>query len=569
MTERPPAVPSEVPLRAAVRGLAAPALAALVATGLVLGLLGLWPWELAGTRLVGAFHDGHVWAFEHVARGLVGLEPASGVTERIGYPGPVLARFIAWLPALVVAPLQPLLGPLGAYNVALLLGPALAVVAAWALLRRATGIDAWSAAGLSLGFALCPYALGVLASGQIAKLWFWLLPASLLAHSVAVRGPGRVWGILGCGLAAAALGFTSPSTAIYLPIAAGLWVVAELLAEAPRWRPRRFAWAGLALAVTALGLLPARLYHGDLRRAGLQLAFEPRAQDIAALQRLPLPPPMAQPEGLLWGSGGLAQQAWDASHVVYLGLPLLIAGLLLGLRRGPGRGRGWGLLILGVLLALGPALVSGDAFVMLGGERVPLPAALLDAVGYPTRHSGMVYRAVVLAALGLPLLVAAGWPRRGRWWVLAAWGLGLLQVADGWRVTRTLWPPPSGRVPGAALLAEIAADPAPGAVLDLPLIGGTWENGNAMVAATQHRRATTALPRQTASYLPETARLARLVDRALAGEGPEEARGTLAREGFRYLCWRPWLDPSRRLDSLEARLGPALGDEELYCWVLD
>ena len=555
----------------AVRALAAPVLAALVAVGATLWLLGLSPWDLVDSRIVSAFNDGHVWAFEHIAGMLVGSEAHGGVTHRIGYPGPVLVRFIAWAPALLAAPLQPLLGPLGAYNVVMVASPALAVVAAWTLLRRATDVDSWTAAGLSLAFGLCPYALGVLQSGQVAKLQHWLLPVCLLAVSVAVRGPRRPLGLLACALGGLLMAFTTPSTALFLPLAAGLWAVTEILGQRPLLHRGRLLHAGLALVALAVGMLPARYYLGDLRRAGILLAFEPRSQSVLELVAMPYPAPVAQPEGLLLGVGGLAQQAWDASHLVYLGLPLLLLAAVAGCRRGRGRGLGWGLLVLGVVLALGPVLASGDEFLLWQGRRLRLPAALLEALHYPTRISGMYYRAVLLAALGIPLLLAAGWPRtRRRWLVALAWGLGLVQVADGWRVSRDLWPPPSGPIPGLELLETMAADPIPGAVLDLPVEGGSWEGGNAMIASTVHGRATTGMPRQTSrSYLPQTARLGALVDQAVALRDPAGASNLLAARGYRYLCWRPWLDEPERLPVLEAALGAPMGDRELYCWALE
>jgi hypothetical protein len=550
-------------------GLLPPALVALVATGLTLALLGLAPWELGGTRVVSAFHDGHVWAFEHIWRMILGSEAHDGVTTRIGYPGPVLVRFIAWAPALMVAPLQPLLGPLGAYNLALVVSPGLAALAAWGLLRRASEVDRWSAAGLALAYALCPYALGVLQSGQVAKLQHWLLPACLLAVSWAIRGPRRPLGMLACALGGLTMAFTTPSTALFLPLAGGLWALAEL--PGPRPIRGRALAAPLALGAMALGMLPAKLYLGDLRRAGRMLAFEPRSQSVLDLGSLPYPAPVAQPEGLLLGQGGLAQQAQDASHVVYLGLPLLILALVAGCLRRRGSLAGWGLLVLGVVLALGPVLVTGDDFALWQGRRLRLPAYLLELLHYPTRDSGMYYRAVLLAALGLPLLLASAWPARPRaLWIALAWGLGLAQVADGWRISRALWPPPSGPVPGVALLQAMAADPVPGAVLDLPVEGGSWEGGNAMIASTIHGRATTGLPRQTSrSYLPQTARLGALVDQALGLGEPAAAGALLAERGYRYLCWRPWLDDPQRLPALEGSLGPPLGDAELYCWPLE
>ncbi len=566
-----PAAASSPP-REWVARLAPPVAAVVVALGCTLLLLGLAPWELQHQRVVGAFHDGHVWAFEHIARMLVGAESLGGETTRIGFPGPVLARFIGWVPAFLAAPLQPLLGPLGAYNLVLVSSPALAVVSCWALLRRVTRVSGGAAAGLSLAYALCPYALGCLQSGQVAKLQHWLIPAIFLAVSHAFRGERRWAGLLVSALLTLALAFSSPSTALFLPLGAGFWVLAELL-EA---RGRGLAWGralGLscaALAAVGLALLPARLYFGDLRRAGVMLAFEPRVQRLLE-GSLPYPPPVAQPEGLLLGLGGLAQQAQDASHVVYLGLPLLLVALGLGLRARPGRLAGWSLLVLGVVLSLGPLLVSGDGFVLWGTSRLRLPVLLLEALGYPSRDSGMYYRAVVLASLGLVVLCAAGWPRRPTpLWIALAWVLGCGQIADGVRATRSLWPTPHAAMPGVATLEAMAADSQPGAVMDLPLEHGTLEGGVAMLAATVHRRPTTALPRQTSrQYLPLTQRIGAWFDTAAAVSEPELARASLASRGFRYLVWRPWLDAPERLPALEASFGPAQGDPDLYYWVLD
>ena len=59
------------------------------------------------------------------------------------------------------------------------------------------------------------------------------------------------------------------------------------------------------------------------------------------------------------------------------------------------------------------------------------------------------------------------------------------------------------------------------------------------------------------------------MDQAL-GLGDSRAAGALlAARGYRYLCWRPWLDDPSRLPELEASLGAPLGDLELYCWPLE
>ncbi len=568
------ASPSPAAPVGAGRAWPAGAVAFLAGSLLTLLVLGVAPWELAGTRIEGAFHDGHVWAFEHVAHMLTGQEPLSGVTTRVGYPGPVLARFIGWFPALLAAPLQAVLGPLGAYNTVLVASPGLAALATFLLLRRRVALAPWVAAGLCLSYALCPYAMGCLSSGQVAKLQHWLLPALLLAASHAVRGPSRLLGLLACLVVGVVTAFTTPSTALFMPMAAGLWVLSECWDAGTTeraWRPRLRAlpWALGALAALAAGLAPARWYYGDLRRAALLLVFEPRTPS-EGLGVFPLP--MAQPEGLLLGLGGMGHSPEVASHVCYLGLPLLVLGLLvLALRKGGPRLAGLGLLLAGVVLALGPLLVSQGEYVLWNERRMRLPAALLEALGYPTKESGMYYRAALLASLGLTVMVARAWTGRLGWLALAlAWLVGLGQVADGWRATRSLWPAAHGPQPGEQALLAMAADPLEGAVLDLPLEAGTVEGGVYLLASTEHRRPTTGLLRRSRRETePRVSRLCRHLDRALAAGDPARGKAILAERGFRYLTWRPWLDGRDRLPELERAFGEPLGSERLYYWPLE
>jgi hypothetical protein len=132
-------------------GLRAALIAAVVALALSTALLWPMPLHLTEHMVDGFFHGGHVWCFAHMAEMLHGS--ADWQTDQIGWPYEVQLRFIAWAPAVLVAPLQELLGPIGAYNVALLLSfPLAAICATWLLLLVDVRPMAAAAGGLVFFF---------------------------------------------------------------------------------------------------------------------------------------------------------------------------------------------------------------------------------------------------------------------------------------------------------------------------------------------------------------------------------------------------------------------------------
>jgi len=67
---------------------------------------------------------------------------------------------------------------------------------------------------------------------------------------------------------------------------------------------------------------------------------------------------------------------------------------------------------------------------------LPLPALILEKLHYPLASSGMYYRGIQIATLGIALLIAGACQRiGGARAVLLAWILGAGQVFDGWRIT--------------------------------------------------------------------------------------------------------------------------------------
>ncbi len=524
------------------------------------------PMELDSSRVHAHFHGSHVWCFDHIFAMLTGSEPFEHHTRRIGFPENVQLRFIAWVPALLSAPLRLVLGPLGAYNVVLLLSPAISALAAWLLIRRITAASPFTCAGAALAFALSPYVMGCLANGQIAKIQLWILPLHLWAMSVAIRGPKPWKGWCALPLVTIAAAFTSPSTTLFIPIAAALLLPWEI-AAASKWRRASLLAVG-ALLLTGLSLLPAKAYFSGLRSTEVITAFSPGT-----------PPPhgdildpsiVAQPEETFLTQARRDPSASQSHHVTYLGLPILLVVCVLSWRGFAGRGLGVTWLLGGTVLAMGPYLASQGALVQISGREIPLPALLLEWVQYPLASSGMYYRGIQIATLGIALLIAGSAQRFGNMRaVLLAWILGSGLVFDGWRVTSTLLPRNISPVEGEALLEAMAEDPTPGAVLDLPLDVDPYTGGLYMVAAVVHRRPTTGLPRQSrVAHLPHLARLDRVLQAGLEAE-PGDLSSQLQSMGFRYVAWHRRLDSNKNMGE---KLGRALGEsteaDNLMVWRL-
>ncbi len=485
------------------------------------------------------FHPSHAWAFDHISRMLLGEAPLSVHTDRIGYPGITDVRFIAWVPALLSIPLRPLFGPLGAYNAVLLLSPCLALLAAVAFLRRVTGQRPSVCVAAATVFALCPYILGCMANGQVAKLQHWVIPLFLLCmHQVWAR-PSEAWkwclALFGVTVATV---FTSPSYALQLPILAGGAVLMGLPSGGVAWLKR----GALALGLVALGLLPAQSYYQVTDPFPVAEIGGESVETIAAFvpaqvegDRLgPFPGKnAAELNDLLLGTGERKPVHRGSNHVAYLGLPLLLlAGLLAGRR---GTAMAWILVGGGAVLALGPTLTWAGQTVTVGSYRLLLPSAIFPISGYPLATSGMYYRLILLSALGLSLLVAQG---AGRWpggkGLAVAVGLAILGLGDGLRANRGLWPFVSHEVLGVDLYEQMRSDPAPGAVLDLPIWIGPNAGDGYMLASVLHGRATTGLPRDSFG-LEHIYELEFTLRRLLEFQDPPRARQALAQRGFRYV----------------------------------
>ncbi len=503
-----------------------------------------------------AFADSHVWVFDRIARGW--FEPLPLADCMAGYPTEQTMRAIGWVPGLVAIVLAPLLGALGAANVVQLLSLPLSAWAAAALVRRTTGVDPVVAALLGAMFGLCPTLLGTLATGEISNTQAWILPAFLLAaHSTVHESPRALAAVFAVGFAAP---FTSPYYALALPIVGGLYALPKLLAQPTRVRSLSL------LGVLAVSLVPAYPYYSGDAAGGRTSLFRPaRAQAMVPVE-LPHPAPVAQPETLLWHTAPSPGSDVETLHVTALGVALLLVGLYAVLRHRRQAGLGLGLLVGGALAALGPALYIGGSLRGLGSTAFPLPVALLEAVGWPTKQGGLYFRYAVIAELGLVLLAARTLHGRKHARIIAAVVL-LLHVAEGVRASGPWSARTRSTVQGRAALEALAGDD--GAVLELPVQGPTdgWFGQQALLRAVYHKRPTTALPRAIQDrHHP----VHLVVQQAFRQSGPERVAQVLQTAGYRLVLLPedlvPHVKPS--FAQLSAALGPPLLDDGLYIWDL-
>jgi len=516
-------------------------LAALALAITLLGIIvGLHSDVLSGglsTRIGGGFHPGHAWAMDRVASMLWGSAPWSGEQIPMGYPDIGHVRLIGWGGLLIGAVWVPLLGLIPAYHLTVVLTVLLSAWVSTLLIHRVTGAGPLTAAGASLVYALGPMALGFLANGQLAKLHLWCLPLCLLLADLSIREDRRRWALPATGLAAALAGFSAPSIGLLLPFALGPWVLLRATGS------RRWWWAGAVLLVAAAGLVLPMLYH---QLPGAGIAVLRPASPIPGLVHPVWLSPVARPAEILLGWAPWSAARDGINNVSYLGLPALVGGLLLA-RRGTAQRLGLALLGLGILLALGPA-IDGESV------RWVLPAIVLEWARYPIVQSGMYYRFGQVAALGLALLIAGG--LSGRRGPALAWTLGALNIAAGIWATQALWPRPLQAFPGAPLYAQMAADPIPGAVLDLPLETIDTDGSKAALAQALHGRPSTALVHNlTIQASPRLRQLDALVRGLSRSPSPHQA---LAQAGFRYVVLRPTRD-RHRPDVQARRLSTVLG----------
>jgi len=490
------------------------------------------------------FGGSHAWLGDHLWRALTEGEPLHS-TLRAGYPWERGARFIGWLPLIAGLPLRSVLNAVGVFNVSMLLVLPLSALASWPLLRRWSGAGPWTVAAGCVAFALCPFALGTFATGELPKLAVGLIPLFLYALDRALLDErGGWWAAAAAGIATTTA-FTSPYFGLALPLLTMAHVGAVAVRQRRVLRPLACG------AAVAASMIPAWLYFRGIQVQLTASLYMP-AMSPGRQQTLPTPHPAASLQDLLVGLPAQLQAPWDMRHVAYIGtaLVVILAALAWRQRDGrPGRKVALALLVGGGLLALGAWLYPREQL-----WEIPLPALILAKLRYPLASGGMYYRLAVIGSLGLALWLTVECARRPK----LAWLLLGLQLGDGIRASGP-WPLEHVPVPAAAELQTLEGN---GAVLAMPWDGGLVPSQHALLAAALHGRPTTALPRM---FLPTEQHALRLLwGHAMTSSDPA---GRLQKLGVAWVTLQHE-DPGLAAEVEDALGPPTVIDPPLRLWAL-
>jgi hypothetical protein len=537
-----------------------------------------------------------LWWFRRAADG--GISPFH--TDLLYYPHGTSTAFttLASLESAISVPFQWLgLGPVACYNLLLLASAATGAWAVWALARRATGSSlAAFIAGIVYGWS--PYHQARLVGGHLNLASHQWLPLYILAllHTLDALWPGaraegwrasatgndeatpRRWRASGwaiiAGLTAAATATTELTYAAFL----ALWTIFFLAYRGwPLWRAR--AWRTLRMTIGPLVLtggltllLAAPLLLamiGEIRRdtSGYMFSSPLETLNYSADTLQYFLPNELHP----WASPALRAYVDQisgtpnvAERIVAPGwttLVLSVLALALAWRTRAVRFWGW-TLALGAILGIGPVFHwAGRVFFTPFNASLLFPYALLYAVpGFAIMRAPLRF-AVFISLAGALLAAYALTQIRARWPRFAP---TILALCAGLIIAESLVNVPLVRVGPTIVDAALAADPVPGAVVDLPLaprIDYLWYQ-------TQHGRPIVGgyLARQppdpfiagepTLRYLdPQTDER----DDAAVRDGA--GRRALGADGIRYVVVHWWaLQPDEQA-RLARKLGTVFGTQ--------
>jgi hypothetical protein len=476
----------------------------------------------------GADQGFFAWSFVHWVEALAGNQ-APFLTDRIDAP---VGFNLAWAttlpgPAILLAPLTALAGPLVTYNALALAAPALAAWTAYLLCRRLTGDPiAAIVGGWAFGFS------SYLLSQTLNHLNLALVAALPLIALVAIRlaegSIGRTRGVLAMG------GLIGLQFLVFLEVAAtatllGTILLVALLVLGPASSRRRI--------VAALPWYAAAYGVGLAIAAPLLVAALARSNPIDGRIRPDLYPLDLQnlvvPTAITWIGGERLRgvSAEFAGNITeqtgYVGV-LLLAAAGTGAIRWRARRWTWAVVatvVAATVLALGHRLaIGGEAHGTLPWDLV----ARLPLIGLAIPSRIMVFAWLGLAVL-LALLVARRRPAEERppaaRLALAAAALALLLPSPG----ATWWRTELRTPPGIATGSATAAIPDDAVVLLLPYsFRGTGMHWQA-IARMRYRQA----GGYSAAAVPEAYARFPIVLGFYADRPPPDAR----RELLRFLAW--------------------------------
>jgi hypothetical protein len=351
------------------------------------------------------------------------------VTYHLNYPDGVN---LMWntslpLPGLLLAPVTTTWGPVLTFNLLMVLAYGLSAWCAYLAIRRfAPGHLAAAVGGLVYGFS--PAIRGQAHHPHMSLAF--LVPLMLLAlHEILVRQRRSPW-LVGAGLGVMAgaqllIGEELLAMTALLGFAMFVLVVlANLRRVRERWAHAAKAF-GVALAVvSAIIVWPLSVQFGGAQRIDGDIQKTNYSNDLQSF----ILPGWAQE--LTWDGAGELVAGFVGGNAAYLGLPMLLVLVVLGVRwrSSPVVRIGLALMAVAAVLSLGPTL-------LVGGEDtgIPLPWAFFEDL--PLLPSLIPARLAQLTALFAGLLVAvflqAVW-REGGWRRPAAVVVALLVLLPLW-----------------------------------------------------------------------------------------------------------------------------------------
>lgn len=432
----------------------------------------------------------HLWGYGWIARCVAeGRLPLR--TELLNWPSGGSLWFIDTFNAVLTLPVQWAWGPVAAYNAAIFGNLVFCGLGAWALAFRVTG----SAAGAVLAavaYASSPHLLGQVYNGISETVAAGWLPLALLLMLEAAESPSVPRALL----AGAAVGLNAVAN-WYYGLFSGLLLGGIVLGAV--WRrlvrrrgTRRALWRGAAmLGVGAVGALavmagPFGLFLASMSAEDAVVTRDPgfvwmtlimhNMTDALALVR----------PGRFYSPDLKAMFDEDLIVVVYLGAALWVPALGVALSPDRRRAEPWFLFLAAfVLLALGPFLFVGGAYVQVAGGWVPLPfLALFEGFPLFSRISH-AYRFAVGASLALSVLAAfavRAAERRGFAPAALAAALAVARVGESFFFSPAVWPLPTATLAVSPAYAAVRD----GAVLDLPITLPVLRRSRTSVAQLAH-----------------------------------------------------------------------------------
>jgi len=552
---------------------------------ILLAIVVTWPLVLHPTdRLIG--HPGndnwnHAWGYWWVGQELAaGRFPAH--TNLLAWPEGGTLYFIDTVQAALSMPIQMLFGAAAAFNMVIVVGFAVSAFGAWLLARRISG-DSWAAGVALVLYGAAPHLMGQAYNGISETVCAGWLPLTLWGLVRLIDRP--VWTralALGCFAALCAL------TSWYYGLMAAMGGTVLLVWQAAvqpyatRWRSL-VPMLLLAGAVAAVLVSPLLLsFRSSLDAADALVTRDPEfvrrslmdhnITDLIAFFRpsqTPSPDLFAlYGEQLViiitigWTGIALAALAWFATRRIRELAPWAWMGLVF------------------FVFSLGPYLNVGGEYLQVGGGKVPLPfLALFEALPLFDRISHP-FRFVVGVSLAISVSAAVGlrhaWrnTRRPTHVAIVA-GIAVLFGLEITVGSPAQLPVPTASAHIPAIYEEMASDPVPGAVLDLPMTAPNLERAVYSWYQTVHGRPapwglndpmprTLLSNRLTATLIRIEATRARSIAPTLPTLDLVVGARQLIRDGYRYVVLHEGLYPETKRAMAETVLMGVFGEPQRH-----